>query len=83
MIIAGTYRFTVSVPGRGRIAITGAQLRTLRRTVTRAGTYRFAVSLKPRARSALRRRHTLGVRLRVGFAPAAGRASSALLTLTV
>jgi hypothetical protein len=83
VVHGSTFLLTVSVPGKGRIAITGAQLRTLRRTVTRAGTYRFAVSLKPRARSALRRRHTLGVRLRVGFAPAAGRASSALLTLTV
>ncbi|HEY4897337.1 MAG TPA: hypothetical protein VII01_14765, partial [Solirubrobacteraceae bacterium] len=54
VVHGSTFLLTVSVPGRGRIAITGAQLRTLRRTVTRAGTYRFAVSLKPRARSALR-----------------------------
>jgi Fibronectin type III domain len=68
-----TDRFFVSVsaPGKGRITISGAGVRTLGRSVTGAGRYRLRVQLTPTERRLLRRRHSLRLALRIVYAPSA------------
>jgi hypothetical protein len=72
---------TVSVPGAGRITITGAGIRTARRSVSGAGTYRLMVSMTGKARKALKRK--LKLKLGVGYTPASGQSSRATVALTV
>jgi len=77
------FMITVKVPAGGRITITGADLRTTRRMVSRAGRYQLAVELTASAAKRLNTRRTLTVLARVGYTPTAGQASSARLVLTV
>jgi DNA-binding beta-propeller fold protein YncE len=83
--VHGSFLLQVSVPGAGRIAISGAGLRGLRRSVAHAGTYRFAVSLTAKARAALRHRHgrRMKFRVHVTYQPPGGSSSTASLTLSV
>jgi DNA-binding beta-propeller fold protein YncE len=81
----GSFLLQVSVSGKGRIVVSGAGLRGMRRSVGHAGTYRFAVSLTGKARAALRRRHgrRMKFRVHVSFQPAGGGPSTASLTVSV
>jgi DNA-binding beta-propeller fold protein YncE len=83
--VNGSFLLQVSVPGAGRIAISGAGLRGLRRAVAHPGTYRFAVSLTAKARAALRHRHGRRMKFRVNvtYQPPGGSSSTASLTLSV
>jgi DNA-binding beta-propeller fold protein YncE len=83
--VHGSFLLQVSVSGKGAIAVSGAGLRAMRRSVGRAGTYRFAVSLTKKARAALRHRHgrRMKFRVHVSFQPAGGVPSTSSLTLSV
>jgi hypothetical protein len=73
----------VSVPGQGHVSIAGAGVVTVRRAVGRAGALRIAVSLTKVERTRLRHRHSLHLRLRVGFVAVSGRSSSTTLSMEV
>ncbi len=72
----------VTVPGQGQITITGAGIKTVRVSVSRAGTYRLAVRLTAKARSALRHKHRLRLKLRIAYAPANGAPASITASIT-
>jgi hypothetical protein len=74
---------TVKVPAAGKLSLTGASTKTLRRAVSRAGSYRLTLGLTGRARHRLRGRGRLRVVLRVRYLPRAGRASSVSVAFTV
>lgn len=73
----------VRVPGTGRITITGAGIRTVRRSVARAGAYKIKVTLTANKKRALEHKRKLKLNLRVAYAPATGTASAATVSLTV
>jgi NHL repeat len=73
----------VRVSGAGRVTVHGNQVKTVSRPVEAAGTYVVRVVLSANGQRALRRRHRLRLGLRVGFAPVAGKSSSAVVSLTV
>jgi hypothetical protein len=78
-----TFVVRVRVPGAGRVAISGAGVGTLGRSVARAGSYALRVALAPAARRALRRRHRLAVMLRVAYDPPGASAAVASFRVTV
>jgi hypothetical protein len=73
----------VNVSGGGTIVVSGAGVRTVRKTVTRAGSYTVTVSLTPRAGHALARRRRLKVTVRLHYTQADGPASTATVTTTL
>ncbi|HEV7493067.1 hypothetical protein [Baekduia sp.] len=81
--VRGTH-FTISVkaPAKGRITITGAGIRTARKSVGKAGTFKIEVALTARERRALARKRRLKLALRVTFAPASGSASHVSFSIT-
>ncbi len=78
-------RFVVKVmtSGRGRLTVSAADIRSVRRTVSRAGTYRMRVELTGKARKLLVRRHRLRLTLRVSYAPPGERAETALVKVMI
>lgn len=72
----------VKAPGKGALTITGSGLTTVKKSVARAGAVTLTVSLTKHAAARLKQRHRLVVSARVAFRPAAGRSSSAGLSLT-
>jgi hypothetical protein len=76
------FAVVVRVPGRGRVTIAGAGIRTVHVALRRAGTFRIGVALTPRARSALRHRRRLRLSVRVSYAPTDGSASSVSVPMT-
>jgi hypothetical protein len=74
---------SVTVPGVGLLTATGKDIKSLRRTATRAGTYKLTVTLTIKARASLKHHHKLRLALRVGYTTAAGQRSSAAVTVTV
>jgi sugar lactone lactonase YvrE len=64
------FTISVSVPGGGRIAITGAPIRAIRMSVAHAGTYRLRVTLTAAEKRALRHKHKLKLKLRATYTPA-------------
>jgi hypothetical protein len=80
--VAGKLR--VRVPGRGRVTVSGAGVKTAKRQVSRAGTYTVRVVLTAKARKALKRSKSRSARkrVRVTFTPAQGSASQRTLSLT-
>jgi DNA-binding beta-propeller fold protein YncE len=72
----------VEVPGGGRITITGAGIRTVRRTVAKAGVYRLRVTLTAKDKRALKHKRKLKLKLRVSYAPASGASSSVTFSIT-
>ena len=73
----------VQVPASGRVTVTGAAIKTVRRSLSKAGSYQIRVSLTSKERSRLRHKRKLKLGLRVGYAPASGSASSTSVSLTV
>jgi hypothetical protein len=75
----------VLVPGKGRITISGAGLKTLRKSVRRGGSYRLTISLTPREQGALTNKHKrkLKITVHVRYKPAKGSSSTATFSLTV
>jgi hypothetical protein len=85
-VSGATVRLTVSVPGGGRVTISGVGLRTVSREVAGAGTYTLTVVLggrAPRGRRPVVHRRRRRLTIRVGYAPVVGAASSATVKLTV
>jgi hypothetical protein len=72
---------TVRVPGAGRIAGGGRDLRVVRRRVRDAGTVKLTLRLSRAGVRALHRRGRLGVRLRLTFRPRSGHRARAAVTL--
>ena len=62
----------VSVPGRGRLNITGAGVRRVSRSLSRAGVYRIVFGLTAAERRVLKRAHRVRLTVRVRFTPAGG-----------
>jgi hypothetical protein len=82
--VRGTrFALSVKVPGKGRLSGSGSGVGRVTRAASKAGTYRLAFALTTKARKTLKQRHSLKVRVRVGYTPASGSASSATVTVTV
>ena len=73
----------VSVPARGRIRVTGAELRGSSRGVRGAGVYSMTARLTPRAMTALRQKRKLKLTIKVRYVQAAGPSAAATIKLTV
>jgi hypothetical protein len=72
----------VKVDGAGAIRVSGAALRSARRTTGKAGTYRVAVTLNARGKRALRRAGKLRAGVTVAFTRKDERSASRRLTVT-
>ncbi len=83
VVHGSTFFLRVEVPGRGEVRITGAGIKTVGRTVTRAGTYQLRVSLTASARRRLSRKRKLKLKLRARYSSVPGAASAAMVRLTV
>lgn len=82
--VRGTrFVLSVRVPAPGRITISGTDVRTSRRSVTRAGIYRLTVVLTSRARRALKHKRRLRVAVRMSYAPRSGQPSGVSVAFTV
>lgn len=57
----------VRVPGAGRIAVSGAAVRKVRRAAPKAGNYKLRVTLTPKAKRQLAKRKSLRVGLRLTY----------------
>jgi hypothetical protein len=73
----------LKVPAKGKLSISGANLKTVKRTVAKAGTYKLKVALSAAGKKQLAHKRRLTVKLRVGYTPAVGQASTVTVTLTV
>ena len=85
-IVTGSrFAVLVLVPGKGRITVSGAGLKTLRKSVRRGGNYRLTISLTPREHRALTNKHKrkLKITVHVRYKPAKGSSSTATFSLTV
>jgi NHL repeat len=82
VVHGSTFLLKVSVPGKGRVTITGAAIRTVRKSVAGAGTYRLRVTLTAKAKKLLRHKRRLRLKLRVSYAPAGGASSSVTFSIT-
>jgi len=70
VVHGSTFFVRVKVPAKGRITITGAGIKTVRKSVSKAGTYRLRVTLTAKETKALKRK--LKLKLRVTYGPAGG-----------
>ena len=76
VVHGSSFVLKVSVPGRGRVTISGAGVGTVGKSVSKAGTYAFRVTLTSKEKRLLR--HKRKLKVRVSYAPAGGGASSSL-----
>jgi hypothetical protein len=76
-----TATLRVTVPGKGRLSVSGARLKALRKATARGGTYRIKVRLSAAGRRALARRGRLATRARVVFRTEDGRTATTRLRL--
>jgi hypothetical protein len=81
-VVGTAARLRVKVPGKGRVTVSGAGIKTVKRSVSRAGSYTVRVALTAKARKALKKSKTARKKVRVTFTPADGRASKRTLSLT-
>lgn len=72
-----TLRLKVRTNTRGRIRVSGSQLRTVTRTVSRDGTFTISVPLTKKSAQRLRSRGRLAVKTRVSVTPPFGRSAVA------
>ncbi|HEV7494480.1 NHL repeat-containing protein [Baekduia sp.] len=83
-VVSGSrFVLTVKVPTKGVISITGANIKSARRSAARAGTYKVTVTLSAAGKRALKRKRHLSLKARVGYVPATGIPSSATVSVTV
>lgn len=80
-----TTRFALRVrtPAGGRLTVTGAGVRAVRRRLVHGGAHRVAVALSRAGRRRLRARGRLALRLRVGYAATGRPPSAATVSVTV
>ncbi len=81
------FRFSLRllVPGKGKVTISGAGVRTVTKSFKRAGSYTVTVTLTAAMRKALNARHKrkLTLTVRVRYKPATGNSSSVTVSVTV
>ena len=81
------FRFSVSVlvPGKGKITISGAGLKTVRKAVKHGGSYKLTVGLTSKERNALKTRgkRKTKITVHVSYRPATGGSSTATVPVTV
>lgn len=81
--VAGTAAsLKVRVSGPGTIAVSGGSLRSAKKSVGKAAIYTLPVRLTAKARSALGKRKTLKVGIKVTFTPRSGTAVTRTVTAT-
>jgi NHL repeat len=83
VVRGSTFLVAVKVPGKGRVTISGAGIKTVRKLVSKAGTYRLRVTLTAEEKKALKRKGNLKLGLRVAYAPAGGQTQTATVRITV
>jgi hypothetical protein len=81
-VVGTAARLRVKVPGKGRVTVSGAGIKTAKRSVSRAGSYTVRVALTAKARKALKKSKTARKKVRVTFTPADGQVSKRTLSLT-
>ena len=81
------FRFSVVVlvPGKGKITISGAGLKTVTKSVKGAGRFKLTVGLTKAERNALTKKgkRKLKITVQVGYRPATGSSSTASFSITV
>jgi hypothetical protein len=75
-------RLRVKVPGAGRIAVSGALVRSTGRTTSKAAAYKLKVVLSANAKRKLEQKRKLTARIKVAFRPTGGRLVSKTVTVT-
>jgi hypothetical protein len=78
-IVGSRAIITVRVPAKGRLSVSGRNLRRLTRRVSKAGTVKLSVPLSASGVADVRLHHKLKIKLRVGFVPVTGATSAATL----
>ena len=71
----------VNVPAKGKITVSGGNIKKVSRSVSRAGTYTLTVHLTGKAKNRLKQKRKLKVAFSVRYAPSAGRASTVKVNL--
>jgi hypothetical protein len=72
----------VTVPGKGRLTVSGSGVRRFARSVSRAGTSTVSVALTAMARKTLRKTRSVTKKVQVTFTPSDGRSQSTTLSVT-
>jgi hypothetical protein len=72
----------IAAPAAGRIAIAGAGLQGVVRSVSKASVYRLSVALTAKEKQILAREHRVRLRLRVSFTPTGGHAAAVAASVT-
>ncbi|HEV7495822.1 hypothetical protein [Baekduia sp.] len=83
IVHGSTFMLRISVPGKGRVTVSGAGVQTVRSAPAKAGTYRVRVNLTAKEKRALRHKRKLKVTIHIGYTPAGGASSAATVSLTV
>jgi hypothetical protein len=78
-----TITLSIKAPGKGRISVSGSGLGTVTKSVANVGSYTLKASLTARGKKLLKKRRKLKLKVRVGFTPTTGKASSETITITV
>ncbi len=78
-----TFVLSVKVPESGRIAISGAWVKTAGRSVASAGTFKLTIRLTAAAKRELKHRRKLKVKVSVRFTPPSGKAVLAAVNVEV
>jgi len=73
----------VQVPAKGKLTLAGADIHRIQRSIQKAGTYRMTTTVTAKEKRQFKKEKALALKVRVEFAPADGRASAALVHLTV
>jgi hypothetical protein len=82
-VIAGPHGIlAVTVPGKGRLTVSGTRVRTKRVNLLKAQTIKVRVTLNAKATAALRRGRTVKANVKSVFTDSGGRSSTVTLLLT-
>jgi hypothetical protein len=73
----------IVAPGKGRIAVSGTNVKGAGKSVGASGTYTIKLALSTKAKAALRHHRKVTIKLHIAFKPANGNASSASTTFKV
>lgn len=75
------FTLSVKVPAKGRVTITGAEVKRVSKSVSRAGTYKLVVKLTAKTKRRLKDRRKLRVAVKVAYEPGSGKSSSATVAV--
>jgi len=82
VVHGATFLVRVQVPGKGRITVTAAGIKTARKSISKAGTYSLRMALTAKEKKVLKHKRKLKPELHVTFLPAGGTASSITFSIT-